>query len=236
MARPGARSARTAALTVSRRAGERGPVIDWDRQRERMVRWQIAGRGVRDPAALTAMLAVPRHEFVRPEYLDLAYADRPLPIGLDQTISQPYIVAYMTEALEPGPDDRVLEVGTGSGYQAAVLAEIVARVLTLEISPVLARRAARTLRELGYRNVSVVAADGRRGLPRAAPFDAILLAAAPARLPAALAEQLAEGGRIVGPIGEGIDQVLRRWRRVGSGLAVEDLIPVRFVPMTEEGR
>ena len=236
MARPGARSARTAALTVSRRAGERRPVIDWDRQRERMVRWQIAGRGVRDPAALTAMLAVPRHEFVRPEYLDLAYADRPLPIGLDQTISQPYIVAYMTEALEPGPDDRVLEVGTGSGYQAAVLAEIVARVVTLEISPLLARRAARTLRELGYRNVSVVAADGRRGLPRAAPFDAILLAAAPARLPAALAEQLAEGGRIVGPIGEGIDQVLRRWRRVGSGLAVEDLIPVRFVPMTEEGR
>lgn len=170
-----------------------------------MVRWQIAVRGVRDRATLAAVSAVPRHEFVPPEYLDLAYADRPLPIGLDQTISQPYIVAYMTEALEPGPDDRVLEVGTGSGYQAAVLAEIVARVVTLEIAPVLARRAARTLRELGYRNVRVIAADGRRGLPRAAPFDAILLAAAPARLPAALVDQLADGGRLVGPVGEGID-------------------------------
>jgi len=201
-----------------------------------MVRWQIAGRGVRDPTALAALRAVPRHEFVPPEYLDLAYADRPLPIGLDQTISQPYIVAYMTAALEPGPDDRVLEVGTGSGYQAAVLAEIVARVVTLEISPVLARRAARTLRELGYRNVTVIAADGRRGLPRAAPFDAILLAAAPTRLPAALVDQLADGGRLVAPVGEGIDQVLRRWRRQGPGLAVEDLIPVRFVPMTGEGR
>jgi protein-L-isoaspartate(D-aspartate) O-methyltransferase len=200
-----------------------------------MVRWQIAGRGVRDPTALAALRAVPRHEFVPPEYLDLAYADRPLPIGLDQTISQPYIVAYMTAALEPGPDDRVLEVGTGSGYQAAVLAEIVARVVTLEISPILARRAARTLRELGYRNVTVIAADGRRGLPRAAPFDAILLAAAPTRLPAALVDQLADGGRLVAPVGEGIDQVLRRWRRQGPGLAVEDLIPVRFVPLTREG-
>jgi protein-L-isoaspartate(D-aspartate) O-methyltransferase len=185
---------------------------------------------------LAAMGAVPRHEFVLPEYLDLAYADRPLPIGLDQTISQPYIVAYMTEALEPGPDDRVLEVGTGSGYQAAVLAEIAARVATMDISPILARRAARTLRDLGYAHVTVIAADGRRGLPRAAPFDAILLAAAPARIPTALVDQLADGGRLVAPIGEGFDQVLRRWRRVGSGLEVEDLIPVRFVPLTGEGR
>ena len=213
-----------------------GPEIDWERERERMVRWQIANRGVRDPAVLAAMGTVPRHEFVPPEYLDLAYADRPLPIGAGQTISQPYIVAYMTEALEPGPDDRVLEVGTGSGYQAAVLAEIVRRVVTLEIEPMLARRAARTLRDLGYANVAVVAADGRRGLDRAAPFDAILLAAAPARLPEALADQLAEGGRIVGPVGEGVDQILRRWRRRGASLEAEDLIPVRFVPMTGEGR
>ena len=213
-----------------------GPEIDWERERERMVRWQIANRGVRDPAVLAAMGTVPRHEFVPPEYLDLAYADRPLPIGVGQTISQPYIVAYMTEALEPGPDDRVLEVGTGSGYQAAVLAEIVRRVVTLEIEPMLARRAARTLRDLGYKNVAVVAADGRRGLDRAAPFDAILLAAAPARLPEALADQLAEGGRIVGPVGEGVDQILRRWRRRGDSLDSEDLIPVRFVPMTGEGR
>jgi protein-L-isoaspartate(D-aspartate) O-methyltransferase len=200
-----------------------------------MVRWQIANRGVRDPAVLAAMGAVPRHEFVPPEYLDLSYADRPLPIGAGQTISQPYIVAYMTEALEPGPDDRVLEIGTGSGYQAAVLAEIVACVITLEISPVLARRAARTLRELGYANVSVIAADGRRGLERGALFDAILLAAAPARLPDAIAGRLAEGGRMVGPVGEGADQVLRRWRRLGGRLEAEDLIPVRFVPMTGEG-
>ncbi|HEU4464584.1 MAG TPA: protein-L-isoaspartate(D-aspartate) O-methyltransferase [Gemmatimonadota bacterium] len=210
--------------------------MDWDWEREQMVRWQIAGRGVRDPVVLAAMRAVPRHEFVLPEYLDLAYADRPLPIGLDQTISQPYIVAYMTEALEPGPDDRVFEVGTGSGYQSAVLAEIASRVVTVDISPLLARRAARTLQGLGYGNVRVVAADGRRGLPRAAPFDAILLAAAPARIPAALLDQLADGGRLVAPIGEGLDQVLRRWRRVGSGIAVEDLIPVRFVPLTGEGR
>jgi protein-L-isoaspartate(D-aspartate) O-methyltransferase len=210
--------------------------MDWDWERERMVRWQIAGRGVRDPVVLAAMRAVPRHEFVLPEYLDLAYADRPLPIGLDQTISQPYIVAYMTEALEPGPDDRVLEIGTGSGYQSAVLAEIASRVVTVDISPVLARRAARILRALGYGNVTVVAGDGRRGLPRAAPFDAILLAAAPARIPAALVDQLADGGRLVAPVGEGFDQVLRRWRRVGPGLAVEDLIPVRFVPLTGEGR
>ena len=211
-------------------------MIDWATEREHMVRWQIDARGVHDPSVLAAMRSVQRHEFVPPEYMDLAYSDRPLPIGLDQTISQPYIVAYMTEALEPHPQDRVLEVGTGSGYQAAVLAEIVHRVYTLEISPVLARRAARSLRELGYRNVFVIAADGRRGLPRAAPFDGILLAAAPARLPEPLIEQLAEGGRIVGPVGQGIDQVLRRWRKWRNRVVAEDLIPVRFVPMTGESR
>jgi len=211
-------------------------VIDWATEREHMVRWQIDARGVHDPAVLAAMRSVPRHEFVPAEYLDLAYSDRPLPIGLDQTISQPYIVAYMTEALEPHPEDRILEVGTGSGYQAAVLAEVARRVYTLEISPVLARRAARTLRQLGYRSVFVIAADGRRGLPRAAPFDGILLAAAPARLPEPLIEQLAEGGRIVGPVGRGIDQVLRRWRKQGGRVVAEDLIPVRFVPMTGDSR
>ncbi|HET7692513.1 MAG TPA: protein-L-isoaspartate(D-aspartate) O-methyltransferase [Gemmatimonadota bacterium] len=211
-------------------------MIDWATEREHMVRWQIDARGVHDPAVLAAMRSVPRHEFVPAEYLDLAYSDRPLPIGLDQTISQPYIVAYMTEALEPHPQDRILEVGTGSGYQAAVLAEIAQRVYTLEISPVLARRAARTLRQLGYRSVVVIAADGRRGLPRAAPFDGILLAAAPARLPEPLIEQLAEGGRIVGPVGQGIDQVLRRWRKQGGRVVAEDLIPVRFVPMTGDSR
>jgi protein-L-isoaspartate(D-aspartate) O-methyltransferase len=213
-----------------------GSVIDWATERDHMVRWQIDARGVHDPAVLAAMRSVPREEFVPPEYMDLAYSDRPLPIGLEQTISQPYIVAYMTEALALHPDDRVLEIGTGSGYQAAVLAEVVDRVYTLEISPVLARRAARTLRDLGYANVVVIAGDGRRGLPRAAPFDAILLAAAPARIPEALTDQLAEGGRMVGPVGDGFEQVLRRWRRVRGRLVAEDLIPVRFVPMTGEGR
>ena len=211
-------------------------MIDWATEREHMVRWQIDARGVHDAAVLAAMRSVPRHEFVPAEFMDLAYSDRPLPIGLDQTISQPYIVAYMTEALEPHRQDRVLEVGTGSGYQAAVLAEIVDRVYTLEISPILARRAARALRELGYRNVFVIAGDGRRGLPRAAPFDGILLAAAPARLPEPLIEQLAEGGRMVGPVGQGIDQVLRRWRKYRGRVVAEDLIPVRFVPMTGESR
>jgi protein-L-isoaspartate(D-aspartate) O-methyltransferase len=216
--------------------GRERRVIDWATEREHMVRWQIDARGVHDLAVLAALRSVPRHEFVPAEYMDLAYSDRPLPIGLDQTISQPYIVAYMTEALEPHPEDRVLEVGAGSGYQAAVLGEIVGRVYTLDISPVLARRAARTLRELGYRNVLVIAADGRRGLPRAAPFDGILLAAAPSRLPEPLIEQLAEGGRIVGPVGRGIDQVLRRWRKRGGRVVSEDLIPVRFVPMTGDSR
>lgn len=196
-----------------------------------MARWQVEGRGVRDPAVLSAMRSVPRHEFVPPEYMDLAYADHPLPIGRGQTISQPYIVAYMTEALEIAPGDRVLEIGTGSGYQAAVLAEIVGTVVTIEISPVLARRAARTLRELGYGGVRVVVADGRAGLPQGAPFDAILLSAAPARVPRALIDQLAPGGRLVGPVGGGLEQVLRRWRRA-DGVVAEDLMPVRFVPMT----
>jgi protein-L-isoaspartate(D-aspartate) O-methyltransferase len=212
------------------------PGIDWESERERMVRRQVAGRGIRDPAVLAALGGVPRHEFVSPEYLDLSYADRPLPIGAGQTISQPYIVAYMTEALEPGPDDQVLEVGTGSGYQAAVLAEIARRVVTLEISVPLARRAARTLRQLGYVNVTVLCADGRRGLPRAAPFDAILLSAAPRSVPYPLVDQLAGGGRMVGPVGGEDEQILRRWTRRDDGVVVEeDLLPVRFVPMTGEG-
>jgi protein-L-isoaspartate(D-aspartate) O-methyltransferase len=137
----------------------------------------------------------------------------------------------MTEALEIAPGDRVLEIGTGSGYQAAVLAEIVEPVVTIEISPVLARRAARTLRELGYGGVRVVVADGRAGLPRGAPFDVILLSAAPTRVPRALIDQLAPRGRMVGPVGGGLEQVLRRWRRADRVVA-EDLMPVRFVPMT----
>lgn len=197
-----------------------------------MLRRQIADRGIRDPAVLGAMWSVPRHEFVPPEYLDLAYEDRPLPIGYGQTISQPYIVAYMTAALELGPDDRVLEVGTGSAYQTAVLAEIAREVLSIEIVPALARRAARTLHRLGYRNVRVVAADAHQGLPRAAPFDAIVLTAAPPVVPDALFEQLAPGGRLVAPVGWGSGQRIVRWRRTPAGFVSERLIGVRFVPMT----
>lgn len=189
------------------------------------------GRGVRDPVVVEAMRQVPRHEFVPPEFYDLAYADRPLPIGHGQTISQPYIVAYMTRALELEPDDRVLEVGAGSGYQTAVLAEIAAEVYSIEVVPELARRAARTLRDLGYRNVRVIAADGHAGWPGAAPFDGVLLTAAPPEVPPALFEQLADGGRLVAPVGRGLSQRIRRWRKTPGGLPSEDLIAVRFVPM-----
>lgn len=206
--------------------------MDWGRARERMVRQQVAARGVRDPATLGAMWVVPRHEFVLPEYLDLAYEDRPLPIGFDQTISQPYIVAYMTQSAELGPDDRVLEVGAGSGYQSAVLAEIAADVFSIEIVPQLAVRAGRTLHRLGYRNVHVIAADGHAGWARAAPFDAIVVAAAPTSIPDALLEQLAEGGRLVAPVGTGADQTIFRFRRTPEGIVSEELIAVRFVPMT----
>lgn len=199
-----------------------------------MLRRQIADRGIRDPAVLGAVYSVPRHEFVPVEYLDLAYEDRPLPIGEGQTISQPFIVAYMTAALELGPDDRVLEVGTGSGYQTAVLAEIAREVFSIEIVPMLARRAARALERLGYRNVHVVAGDAHRGLPRAAPFDAIVLTASPPDVPAELFEQLAPGGRLVAPVGRGPTQRIERWRKTPAGLVSEKLIGVRFVPMTAE--
>lgn len=206
--------------------------FDWECARERMVERQIAARGIRDPAVLVAMRCVPRHEFVNAEYLDQAYADRPLPIGVGQTISQPYIVAYMTEALELGPDDRVLDVGAGSGYQTAVLAEIARAVYSIEIVAPLARRAARKLRELGYRNVRLICGDGHRGWPEAAPFDAVLLSAAPARIPQPLVEQLAMGGRLVAPVGPGFDQVVQRLRKTPRGVVSEGLIDVRFVPMT----
>jgi protein-L-isoaspartate(D-aspartate) O-methyltransferase len=201
-----------------------------------MVETQAAARGVRDPGVLTAMRAVPRHEFVNPEFLDQAYADRPLPIGFGVTISQPYIVAYMTEALELGPDDRVLEIGAGSGYQTAILAEIAREVYSIEIVPALARRAGRKMRELGYRNVRLICADGHLGWPRAAPFDAILLTAAPPRIPHLLFEQLAMDGRLVAPVGPGFDQVIRRLRKTTRGIVSEELIGVRFVPMTGGSR
>lgn len=192
------------------------------------------GRARLDPRVRAAMGKVPRHRFVPPEAVPAAYANRPLPIGHGQTISQPFIVALMTELLEPRATDRVLEVGTGSGYQAAVLCELVARVFTIEIVRPLGERAAHVLRELGYGNAEVRIGDGYAGWPQAAPFDAVVVTAAPERMPQPLVDQLAPGGRLVAPIGaQGGIQSLVLLRKDASGRAVtRTLLPVRFVPLT----
>ncbi len=198
-----------------------------------MVREQIAGRGVRDRRTLEAMRSVPRHLFVPEAWRHYAYADTPLPIGHGQTISQPYIVAFMTEALDLKRTDRVLEIGTGSGYQAAVLAQICSEVYSIEIIEPLASEAAARLKQLGYTRVHLRAGDGYRGWPEAAPFDAIIVTAAPDAIPVVLLEQLAVGGRMVVPVGRG-EQVLVRIRRTKEGYKRENLLPVRFVPMVRE--
>ena len=203
--------------------------------RESMVERQIAVRGIRNHHVLEAMRKVPRHLFVPPEMQPYAYRDSPLPIGHEQTISQPYIVAFMTEALNLQPEDRVLEVGTGSGYQAAVLAVLVQEVYSIEIVESLAIEAAERLRRLGYNNITVRAGDGYRGWPDAAPFDAIILTAAPDHVPKPLLEQLAPGGRLILPVGENF-QTLVRIQRTAKGFKRESLLPVRFVPMTGEAQ
>ena len=196
-----------------------------------MVATQIEARGVRHPAVLAAMRDVPRHAFVPADVQPYAYEDAPQPIGSGQTISQPFIVARMTELIDPRPDMKVLEIGTGSGYQAAVLAECVAKVYTIEILPELGRRAAATLQSLGYRNVEVRIGDGFDGWPEAAPFDAILVTAAPDEVPKPLLDQLAIGGRLVIPVGSGAQDLIRITRSE-SGFQRERVLPVRFVPMT----
>jgi protein-L-isoaspartate(D-aspartate) O-methyltransferase len=202
--------------------------------REQMVRSQLAARGVRDARVLAAMGRVPRHELVPAELQGEAYDDRPLPIGHGQTISQPYIVAAMTEALHLGGDERVLEVGTGSGYQAAVLAELAREVYTIEIVAPLAERARRDLERLGYANVQVRQGDGYRGWPEHAPFDAIVVTAAPDHVPEPLVAQLALGGRLVLPLGGSFAQELVLLTRGADGVTRQELLPVRFVPMTGE--
>lgn len=199
-------------------------------ERKEMVLKQIQGRGVKDPRVLWAMRTVPRHLFVPEKYSKEAYADRPLPIGHDQTISQPYIVAYMTEALGLKGDERVLEIGTGSGYQAAVLSVLVSEVYSIEILEPLAEEAARRLKELGYENVEVRCGDGYLGWPDKAPFDAIIVTAAPPEIPRELVKQLKVGGRMVLPVGVG-SQDLIRVTKTQSGIRKENLLPVRFVPM-----
>ena len=195
-----------------------GSASDHDTRRQRMVDGQIASRGVLDARVLAAMRVVPRHRFVPARYRDRAYEDRPLPIGSGQTISQPYMVAVMTELLDPGPQDVVLEVGTGSGYQAAVLSRLVRRVYSIEIVPKLAAGARVALSQCGYDNVEVITGDGFRGLPERAPFDGIVVTAAPERVPQPLLDQLAPGGRLVIPVG-GRDQylqVLERTEQAGG--------------------
>ena len=197
-----------------------------------MVAHDIAARGVSDPRVLDAMGAVPRERFVPAELVDLAYADRPLPIGDGQTISQPYVVAWMAEALELAPTDRVLEIGTGSGYAAAVLAQLTPRVWSIERVPALAARARVNLAAAGVTTVTVVEGDGTLGLPALAPFDAIVLTAAGPAVPPALSAQLADGGRLVAPVGaEHGPQELVRVRRTGARFELEVLGAVQFVPL-----
>ncbi len=204
-------------------------------QREAMVRDDIAGRGVRNPDVLRVMRSTPRHRFVPESIRAMAYQDSPLPIGYDQTISQPYIVAYMTELLEPSRSCRVLEIGTGSGYQAAVLSPLAREVYSLEIVPDLARRAGALLAELGYKNVTVRQGDGYRGWPERAPFDRIILTAAPPEIPQILLDQLAPGGRLVAPVGRfTLTQELVVVDKSRDGkLTRRSSLPVRFVPMVK---
>jgi protein-L-isoaspartate(D-aspartate) O-methyltransferase len=196
-----------------------------------MVRDQIIPRGVRDPRVLEAMRQVPRHCFVPPEYEAMAYSDGPLPIGQGQTISQPYIVALMSEMLALEGDETVLEVGTGSGYQAAVLAQLAHTVHTIERHATLAEKAEQVLQALGVRNVAVHLGDGTLGLPRYAPYQAIMVTAASPAVPPPLLEQLADGGRLVIPVGGHGSQILELWRRQGTQFDQEQTLPVAFVPL-----
>jgi protein-L-isoaspartate(D-aspartate) O-methyltransferase len=201
--------------------------------RERMVREHIASREVRNPAVLRVMRETPRHLFVPERLRSQAYEDHPLPIGFDATISQPYIVALMTELLDPKKEHRVLEIGTGSGYQAAVLAQLAGEVYSIEIVPELARSAEATLKGLGHRNVKVKAGDGYKGWPEAAPFDRIILTAAPPEVPRALTDQLAVGGRLVAPVGASVmvQELVVIDKRADGSLKRRSEGGVRFVPM-----
>ena len=199
--------------------------------RKRMVEEQLASRGIRDKRLLKAMEEIPREPFVPPLLRTKAYEDGPLPIGEGQTISQPYIVALMTELLELDGTERVLEIGTGSGYQAAILARLAQEVYTIEILTVLAKEAERRLLKLGYRNIHVKSGDGYLGWPEEAPFDAILLTAAPEEIPQPLLDQLKEGGILVAPLGPLTDQTLFRFRKKSGKIGKEQIVPVRFVPM-----
>lgn len=207
---------------------------DFARLREIMVQRQIMARGVKNPDVIKAMLKVPRHLFVPKTRRAYSYEDYPLSIGEGQTISQPYIVAYMTEALELSPGDKVLEIGTGSGYQAAILGELVKEVYTIEIVAKLGKRAQQTLHKLGYKNIHVKIGDGYKGWPDEAPFDAVIVTCAPEKVPRALIEQLKEGGRMIIPVGRtgGVQKLVRAVKK-GGRLKTDDVMYVRFVPMVK---
>ena len=200
-------------------------------ERDWMVDTQIAGRGITDPKVGAAMRRVPRHSFMPVSQSEDAYGDFPLPIGSEQTISQPFIVAFMTDALKLQPGERVLEIGTGSGYQAAILAELGVQVFTIEIVKPLAQYARDNLSKLGYAQIMVRAGDGYQGWPEEHPFDAIIITAAPDHIPSPLLEQLAVGGRLILPVGDQ-SQSLVLIRRTEEGYQKTELLPVRFVPMT----
>jgi len=206
--------------------------LEW--ARNRMVDEEIVAAGVKDPRVIQAMRTTPRHEFVSLAQRKYAYYDMALPIGFKQTISPPFVVAYMTEQLDPQPTDKVLEIGTGSGYQAAVLSGLVREVYTIEIVEALGRRVARTLRRLRYDNVHVKVGDGFQGWPEHAPFDKIIVTCSPEGVPVPLVEQLREGGRMVIPVGERYQQTLNLFRKVEGRLEREALRPTLFVPMTGE--
>jgi protein-L-isoaspartate(D-aspartate) O-methyltransferase len=210
------------------------PAADFAAQRQRMVEQQLKPRGIKDERVLAAMAKVPREEFVPADQKSDAYQDGPLPIGYDQTISQPYIVAFMTEQLRPKPSDRLLEIGSGSGYQAAILAELVADVYTIEIVEPLAKTAEATLQRLGYKNVHLKVGDGYEGWPEKAPFDAIIVTCAPDKVPQPLVDQLKDGGRMVIPIGERFAQQLYLLEKKNGQLRESATLPVRFVPMVRE--
>ncbi len=207
---------------------------DWAAEREELVQSAVIDGGIEDPETVKAMRAVPRHEFVPENLRSAAYRNTPLPIGHGQTISQPYIVAYMTAALELEPGDKVLEVGTGSGYQAAVLAEVVSQVYTIEIIEALAESARERLQRLGYENVTVRAGDGYFGWPEEAPFDAIIVTAAPGHVPTPLVEQLEPGGRMIIPVGPvfSVQTLILLQKEQDGSVRTRQLLPVRFVPMT----
>jgi protein-L-isoaspartate(D-aspartate) O-methyltransferase len=220
--------------TEGRRVSDSNPEGDFKTMRERMVETQLKARGVREPRVLAAMLKVERHLFVPKDLQSSAYSDQPLPIGEGQTISQPYIVALMTELLDLKGNEKVLEIGTGSGYQAAILAELAKEVYTIEIIEKLATSAEKLLLDLDYKNIRVKAGDGYLGWPEAAPFDAIIVTCAPDHIPQPLTDQLKEGGRMVIPVGEYTQELKKIVKHAGK-LETANVIPVVFVPMTGEG-